>query len=64
VTYEDLLQRGKKVFNFSPNDNFNSVEQILEVASDELLIRDYVYGSALYGKTLAAYCDAHPGKLK
>ena len=57
ISYEDLLQAGKGAFNFSPDEDFKSVSQILEVASKNMHGLDYHCGASTFARRLAMYID-------
>ena len=57
INYEDLLQAGKAVFNFSPDEDFKSVSQILKVAKDNMRGLDYHHGASRFADRMAMYID-------
>ena len=60
MTHDELIERGKMIFNFHPDTAITSSEQLLEVARRMLRHHGaYECGVALYAEALAKFADEH-----
>ena len=57
MTYEQMIEQCKASFNFSPNDRFDGVSHLLEIARRNLRQNDYYIGAARVAEILAIYVD-------
>ncbi len=58
MKYQEMIERGKRIFNFHPDEDFYSVGQVLQTARKNMGIHgSYECGAALYAETLAKYLD-------
>ena len=53
----DTLSEGKRIFNFHPDEPFESIGQLLEYARKNLHYKHYDTACNIYIKYLARYID-------
>jgi len=59
MTHDELVQYGKRVFNFHPDEQINGAEELLEAARKGMPGRYYDRAAAIFAGYLARYAD-HP----
>ncbi len=58
MEHQELIEYGKKAFNFSPNERFESIEQILKTAKKNIGRQEYyLKGASCLAEVLAIYVD-------
>lgn len=58
MTYQELLDIGKKIFMFHPDEPFTSVAELLGTARGAIKMRQhYDHAAVLYAEHLARFAD-------
>ncbi len=58
MKYEELIDYAKSVFNFHPDEKFESLEHILEAAKKNIGSHEhYLHGTACLVEVLVRYAD-------
>ena len=57
ISYKELIEIGKRIFNFSPDEDFSSTAEIIEAAHKSLPYQNKDHALSVYAEYLAHYCD-------
>lgn len=59
MSYDELMARGKMIFNFHPDQPFESVGHLLDIARRNRRRDFYEQAAAVYAEALAKFADEH-----